>query len=169
MSKRALKEYVSELPKKELELQLLDLYDRFPLVKEYYNFIFNPKEDKLIQDAKVKISNEYYPLKRKRARLRRSIAQKFIKHFLKLGVEAHLVADVMLYNIEIAQSFSSEKKVADTFYKSMHNSFDQAVVYISQNGLLADFKNRVVTIYNEAEKQDWLNFEDFSRTLDKIE
>ncbi len=169
MSKRALKEYVSELPKKELELQLLDLYDRFPLVKEYYNFIFNPKEDKLIQDAKVKISNEYYPLKRKRARMRRSVAQKYIKHFLKLGVEAHLIADVMLYNIEIAQSFSLEKKVADTFYKSMLNSFDQAVVYISQNGLLSDFKNRIVAIYNDVETQKWPNFEDFSRSLDKIE
>jgi hypothetical protein len=169
MSKRALKEYVSELPKKELEIQLLDLYDRFPVVKEYYNFIFNPKEDKLIQDAKVKISNEYYPLKRKRARMRRSIAQKFIKHFLKLGVEAHLVADVMLYNIEIAQSFSSEKKVADTFYKSMLNSFDQAIIYISQNGLLDDFKKRIIAIYNDAKTQKWPNFEDFSRSLDKIE
>ncbi len=72
MSKRALKKYTNDLKKKELEAQLVDLYDRFPVVKEYYDFVFNPKEDKLVQEAKTKISNEYYPLKRKRARARRS-------------------------------------------------------------------------------------------------
>tara|TARA_R110000868_G_scaffold4211_10_gene26569 strand:- start:25281 stop:25790 length:510 start_codon:yes stop_codon:yes gene_type:complete len=169
MSKRALKEYVSELPKKELEVQLLDLYDRFPLVKEYYDFIFNPKEDKLLQAAKVKIANEYFPLRRKRPKMRRSVAQKFIKHYLKLGMDSNLIADLMLYNIEIAQSFSLEKKVADSFYKSMVNSFDQAVVFISQHNILVEFKKRIVTIFQNVEKQEWPNSEDFSRVLDKID
>ena len=59
----------------------MDLYVRFPTVKAYYDFVFNPKEDKLIQEAKTKISNEYFPLKRKRPKARRSVAQKLIKHF----------------------------------------------------------------------------------------
>ena len=96
MSKRALKKYVSNLPKKELEAQLLDLYDRFPMVKQYYDFVFNPKEDKLVQEAKTKISNEYFPVKRKRPKARRSVAQNRIKHFVKLGVDPYLIADVML-------------------------------------------------------------------------
>ncbi len=99
MSKRALKKYLTELKKKELEEQLMDLYARFPVVKEYYDFIFNPKEDKMVQEAKAKISNEYFPLKRRRPKARRSVAQKYIKHFIKLGVEPHLIADVMLYNL----------------------------------------------------------------------
>jgi len=169
MSKRALKEYVSSLPKKELEIQLIDLYERFPHVKEYYNFIFNPKEDKMLQDAKVKISNEYYPIRRKRPKMRRSIAQNFIKHYIKLGMDVNLVADLMLYNIEIAQSFSSEKKVADTFYKSMLNSYDQAVTYISQHGLLDAFKNRILKIFEAVEDQKWENLESFSRVLDQID
>lgn len=169
MSKRALKEYVSSLPKKELELQLIDLYERFSPVKEYYNFIFNPKEDKLMQDAKIKISNEYFPIRRKRPKMRRSIAQNFIKHYIKLGVDVNLITDLMLYNIEIAQSFSSEKKVADSFYKSMVNSFNQVVVFVSQHGLLDSFKDRIVKIYQEVENQKWPNLEDFSRVLDQID
>jgi len=84
MSKRALKKYLAERKKKELEALFIDLYERFPVVKEYYDFVFNPKEDKLIQEAKVKISNEYFPLKRKRPKARRSVAQNYIKRFLKL-------------------------------------------------------------------------------------
>ncbi|MFS4491898.1 DUF6155 family protein [Maribacter sp. 2308TA10-17] len=169
MSKRALQKYLGDLKKKELEEQILDLYLRFPLVKEYYDFVFNPKEDKLIQDAKTRISNEYFPLKRKRPKARRSVAQKFIKHFNKLGVESHLVADVMLYNIEVAQSFSINRNVPDAFYKSMANSFKEAVQFISVNGLLPDFKERIVKIYTITQEQEWLFEDEFSRALDIID
>lgn len=147
----------------------MDLYHRFPVVKEYYDFIFNPKEDKLVQEAKTKISNEYFPVKRRRPKARRSVAQKHIKHFLKLGVEAHLIADVMLYNLEIAQAFSKDRNLPYAFYKSMLNSFEQAVQYTSVNGLLPDFKGRILKVYEETQEQDWLFGEGFSRVLDLIE
>lgn len=169
MSKRALQKYVGELKKKELEAQILDLYLRFPVVKEYYDFAFNPKEDKLVQAAKAKISNEYFPVKRRRPKARRSVAQKYIKHFIKLGVEAHLIADVMLYNIEIAQTFSLEKNVPDAFYKSMSNSFKEAVHFISINGLVHDFKNRIVKVYQFIQDENWLFEEEFSKALDILD
>lgn len=169
MSKRALQKYLTDLKKKELEAQIFDLYLRFPLVKEYYDFVFNPKEDKLVQVAKTKISNEYFPLKRRKPKARRSVAQKYIKHFIKLGVDPHLIADVMLYNLEIAQSFSQEKNVPDAFYKSMLNSFNGGVHFISVNGLLHDFKDRIVKIYKTTQEQEWLHGEEFSRVLDIID
>lgn len=169
MSKRALQKYVGELKKKELEAQILDLYLRFPVVKEYYDFAFNPKEDKLVQAAKTKISNEYFPVKRRRPKARRSVAQKYIKHFIKLGVEAHLIADVMLYNIELAQTFSLEKNVPDAFYKSMSNSFKEAVHFISINGLVHDFKDRIVKVYQFTQDENWLFEEEFSKGLDILD
>ena len=48
MSKRALKKYVSEVPKKELAKQVIDLYERFPAVKKYYDFVFNPREEDMV-------------------------------------------------------------------------------------------------------------------------
>ncbi|MBM1107096.1 hypothetical protein JQC67_13165 [Aurantibacter crassamenti] len=169
MSKRALKKYLTELPKEDLEEQMMDLYLRFPVVKEYYDFVFNPKEDKLLQQAKAKISNEYFPLKRRKAKARRSTAQKFIKHFLKLGVDTHLIADLMLYNLEIAQTFEMEKNVADSFYKSMLNSFEQAVQYISLNGMITDYKERIAKIYTITQEREWLFSEGFSKALDIID
>ncbi len=169
MSKRVLKKYLAELKKKELEEQFVELYDRFPLVKEYYDFVFNPKEDKLVQEAKSKISNEYFPLKRKRPKARRSVAQKYIKHYLKLGVEPHLVADIMLYNLEVAQTFSMGRNVPDAFYKSMSNSFAQATHYISNNGMLHEFKERIVKIYTITQDNNWPFGENFSRALDIID
>ncbi|MBG48246.1 MAG: hypothetical protein CML05_08170 [Pseudozobellia sp.] len=169
MSKRDLKKYLRELPRPALEEQLLDLYVRFPEVKTYYDFIFNPKEDKLVQEAKTKIGNEYFPVKRRKPKARRSVAHKFIKHFLKLGVEPVLLADVMLYNIEIAQLFAKEKNVNEAFYKSMLKSFEESLHFISINALLPDFKERILKIYQETQESNWPFAEGFSRALDVID
>ncbi|MEK6153784.1 DUF6155 family protein [Flavobacteriaceae bacterium 3-367] len=169
MGKRALKKYLEGLEREGLSEQLLDLYNRFPVVKEYYDFVFDPKEEKRIQEAKVRISNEYFPVKRRKPKARRSVAQKFIKHFITLGVASHMVADLMLYNLEVAQAFAGDRKVPDAFYRSMLNSFSQAVQYISLNGLLPDFKDRVRIIYETVQEQEWLFQEGFSRALDILD
>jgi len=158
MSKRALTKYLQSLDKQELEDQVLDLYTRFKPVKEYYNFVFNPKEDKLVEEAKFKISNEYFPLKRRKARARRSVAQKYIKQFLLLEMDAALIADVMLFNIETAQRFNDRKRInQEAFYKSMFNSFEQAVTFVTQNGLKAVYEKRISAIVEIAWDQEWFN------------
>ena len=96
MSKRALKSYLKTLEKDQLEEQIMELYDKFKEVKAFYNFAFNPKEDHLMEEAKFKISKEYFPLTRRRPKMRRSVAQKTIKQFKLLGVEPFLIADLML-------------------------------------------------------------------------
>ncbi len=167
MSKRALKSYLNELTKEQLEDQILDLYHRFKEVKTYYDFTFNPKEDKLITEARLRISKEYFPAGRRKAKARRSVAQKYFKHFMQIGMEAGLLADLMLYNIEIAQSFNAKKpQRVDAFYKSIANSFEQAVDFIRMHGLERDFSARIESIISETEKQEWYNLEAFYRKME---
>jgi len=170
MSKRDLKKYLALLPKEELEEQMLALYEKFADVKTYYNFVFNPKEDKLEQEAKVKISAEYFPPRGKRAKLRRGTAQKYIKHFMTLGVDPIVLADVMLYNLEVAQKYTAKRDISyASFYKSMFNSFKQAVDYVAANGVAAEFKTRIAKVYEEAKHQDWENYKEFERVYDNFE
>ncbi|MEN9908773.1 MAG: hypothetical protein RLZZ540_1922 [Bacteroidota bacterium] len=173
MSKRDLKKYLGELDKEQLQEQLIELYEKFTAVKEYYDFVFNPKEEKRLQEAKLKISNEYYPVytsgKRRKPKMRRSVAQKIIKHFITLGVDSFVIADVMLYTIEIAQTFSAENLIKqDAFYKSIYNSFDQAVQFLIANGVLSEFKSRINSIYEEIIKQKWKNKSDFLLIIERI-
>lgn len=174
MSKRDLKKYVSELNKEQLEEQIIDLYEKFQSVKVYYNFVFNPKEESLLQDSKLKISNEYFPIKklgrRSKPKMRRSVAQKLIKHFVVLGVDPFVIADVMLYNIEIAQAYSSENPIKqELFFKSMFNSFEQAVEFIISNGIYAEFKTRIGSIFQETVEQKWINQYEFERIISRLE
>jgi len=166
MSKRELKKYLHSLDKEELEEQLIDLYDRFLNVKEFYKFVFNPNEKKLMEEAKLKISKEYFPVNSRKPKARRSVAQKLIKHFISLGVDVPLVADLMLYNLEIAQLYATEMRVKpDTFYKSMLISFQQAVEYIVKNGYFKDFEMRVQKITDVARTQKWINWQTFEGVL----
>lgn len=174
MSKRDLKKYLSELNKEQLEEQVIELYDKFIAVKIFYDFVFNPKEETILKEAKLKISNEYFPIKkvgrRSRPKMRRSVAQKFIKHFITLGVDPFVIADVMLYNIEIAQTYSAENPIKqELFYKSMFNSFEQAVDFIISNGIYHEFKPRIAIIYHEIVSQKWMNTSDFELIMYRLE
>lgn len=176
MSKRDLKKYLAELNKEQLEEQIIELYEKFSPVKVFYDFVFNPKEDKLLQESKTKISHEYFPVKKPnakwkpKAKMRRSVAQKYIKHFILLGVDPFVTADVMFYNIEIAQTYSSGNFIKqELFYKSMLNSFEQAVNFVISNGILNEFKARIIAIGKETIQQKWKNKYDFEAILDKID
>jgi len=174
MSKRDLRKYLTELNKKQLEEQVLALYEKFSAVKTYYDFVFNPKEDSLLKECKIKIYNEYFPQKTsgkaRKPKTRRSVAQKYIKHFILLGVDPFVIGDVMLYSIEIAQTFSAERLVKqELFYKSMLNSFEQAVLFMIANGILNEFKTRISAINDQAVRQNWFNREEFTAIIERFE
>jgi hypothetical protein len=166
MSKRELRKYLKELTKEQLEEQIIDLYERFANVKEYYDFAFNPNENKLVELCRFQISREYYPVNGRKAKMRRSVAQKWIKKLLSLDADASLLADVMFYNIEIAQTFSGEHYIRqESFFTSMYKSFDEALRFVSEKGILNDFRGRIEKIAGDAWDQSWPNrsaFEDLS-------
>lgn len=158
MSQKDLKNYLKALKKNQLEEQIIDLYKRFKDVKSYYDFAFNPKEDKLLAESKYKITKEYFPESGRKPKARRSVAHKYIKKFIQLGVENRLIADLMLYNIEVAQSFSSEKYIKqESFYLSIFKSFDEAINFISDNALNSEFSNRINKIIEFTYANDWFN------------
>ena len=175
MSKRDLKKYLNELNKKQLEEQIIELYEKFSPVKIYYDFAFNPKEDSLLQESKLKISNEYFPQsassgKPRKPKMRRSVAQKYIKHFIVLGVDPFIIGDIMLYSIEIAQTFSAERVIKqELFFKSMFNSYEQAVIFMIANGVLEEFKTRIGVISSETARQNWFNKEEFFAIIERFE
>ena len=169
MSKRALVKYLQSLKKDELETQVLELYDKFMPVRTYYNFVFNPKEDKLIDEAKQKVLKEYFPQTKRKPKARRSVAQKAIKHFSTLEIDPSLLADFMLFNIETAMRFNARKEVRqEAFFKSIYNSFVEASEFVLRNGLKGIYWERLNKILEEAEAQNWFNASAFEIKLGEL-
>ena len=170
MSKRALQKHLKELTKDQLEEQVMDLYLRFPEVKEYFDFAFNPKEEKFLEEAKIKISKEFFPMTRRRPKARRSTAQKIIKKYRSLGVDPMIIADIMLYSIEIAQEFNVVRpQKQEAFFKSMQNSYEKALEYIYACGIQSDFEQRLERIVNECIEQEWINYRGIEKSWEKYQ
>lgn len=161
MSKRELRKYIFSLSKEHLEDQLITLYEKFPDVKRYYNFVFNPNEEKLLAEAKMKVRQEFFPLKAKRARMRRTVLQKFVRQFQLWGVDEHLIADLILFYLETAQEYAAKKSIRfDSFYKAMLTSYNQAMelIRMHQMHIYADRLQRIALV---AAQQRWYNSAEF--------
>jgi transcriptional regulator with PAS, ATPase and Fis domain len=136
-------------------------------VKSFYGFVFNPNEGKLLDEAKFKISKEYYPPGKRKPKKRRSVAQKQIKEFIKLGVETSIIADVMIYNVEVAMAFNEEHPASqEAFYKSILKSFQEAVTFLDANGISRDFAGRIEQIIDHVYEQKWINKSGFEDAMD---
>ena len=167
MSKKLLQKHLVELQKEHLEIMVLDLYDKFPEVKTYFNFVFNPNENKLLEQARVKVANEFFPLKRKRPKARRSVAQKYIKHFKTLGMSPELIAEFMWYNIGLMHTFCEEKPQRLPFFKSFCNFYKEALQFASYNQIIPLYKTQILAVYTAS--KDWENEYDFEMSLQTIE
>jgi len=167
MSKKLLQKHLVELQKEHLEIMVLDLYDKFPEVKTYFNFVFNPNENKLLEQARVKVANEFFPLKRKRPKARRSVAQKYIKHFKTLGMSPELIAEFMWYNIGLMHTFCEEKPQRLPFFKSFCNFYKEALQFVSYHQIIPLYKTQILAVYTAS--KDWENAYDFEMSLQTIE
>lgn len=157
MSKRELKKYLTGLDAEALSGQLIELYEKFPAVKTYYDFVFRPDEEKRIGEAMQKIKNEYFPEKRKRATLRLSVAQNYFKHFETLGLDVRLRAELMSFNIQTALRYTSKRRVySEAFYKSITQSFVKWVAFLDRNAMLAEFMPQIQSFADTCAKQGWL-------------
>ena len=167
MSKKLLQKHLVELQKEHLEIMVLDLYDKFPEVKTYFNFVFSPNENKLLEQARVKVANEFFPLKRKRPKARRSVAQKYIKHFKTLGMSPELIAEFMWYNIGLMHTFCEEKPQRLPFFKSFCNFYKEALQFASYHQIIPLYKTQILAVYTAS--KDWENTYDFEMSLQTIE
>jgi len=168
MSKRALKKYVSDLDREALAEQLLDLYDRFPDVKAFYDFVFNPKEEELLREAKTRISREYTARGRRRPKARRSVAQKYLRQYRTLGMDPLFLADLMAFNLETAFRYEQTRRCADSFYRSMLNSCREWAAHLVHNGIWQTEQGRFTAFLDGVRQAAWPNLNDFEALEEQV-
>ncbi|MFY9215366.1 MAG: DUF6155 family protein, partial [Flavobacteriaceae bacterium] len=108
-----------------------------------------------------------FPLKRKRPKARRSVAQKYIKHFKTLGMSPELIAEFMWYNIGLMHTFCEEKPQRLPFFKSFCNFYKEALQFASYHKIIPLYKTQILAVYTAS--KDWENAYDFEMSLQTIE
>jgi hypothetical protein len=51
----------------------------------------------------------------------------------------------------------------------MFNSFEQAVTFLISNGILPEFKKRIIAIHDETVAQKWKNKPEFQAIIERLD
>ncbi len=153
MSKTQLKTHLQSLTKEQLVENVLELYESFKPVKEFYSFYLNPNENELFEKYKAIIVNEFYPKgKYVEPHTRFAVAKKAITDFIAFKPSPKLIGDLMVTLVEMASQFTFDYgDMWEQYYTSTVTNFERALKFLQKNGLLSDFKLRCQTCLKYAE------------------
>ncbi|MBX2840969.1 MAG: hypothetical protein KTR26_04310 [Flammeovirgaceae bacterium] len=92
--KREFNKYVQSLSEKELKAELKMLFDKFEMVKKYYEMDLGSDSGRILEDYKEKIKKEYFP-NRGYGNGRSSFSRKVVSDFRKIAVHQSDFLDVV--------------------------------------------------------------------------
>jgi hypothetical protein len=147
MSKAQLKKQLLSLTKEQLVDQILELYESFKPVKEFYSFYLNPNEKELCEKYKDIIIKEFYPKgKYAQPKTRLAVAKKAIAEFSAFKPSPELIGDLMITFSETACKFTFDYgDLWEQYYTSAVTNFERALKFLHKNNLLPQFKLRCET------------------------
>jgi hypothetical protein len=145
MSKTLIKKHLQSLSKEQIIEKVLELYDSYKPVKEYFTFYLNPDEKGMFEKYKALIVNEFYPkTKSFNPKTRFSVAKKAIADFSKLKPSPELIGDLMVTFVENACQFTFDYgDMWEQYYDSTVTNFNQTLKFLHKNNLLGNFKLRM--------------------------
>lgn len=144
MSKSTLKKELQKLTKAQLIEQVLELYDAYKPVKEFYTFYLKPDEKAATEQYRKRIVQEFYPnTKSFEPKLRFSEAKKAIAEFTALKPSPEQIADLLMTLAEMACKFTYDfGDMTEQYYNSCLTNYERALAYLQKHDLLEPFKHR---------------------------
>lgn len=147
-----IKEIKEELLKQDKDIlvkHLVELYNKYDSVKEYFNFYINPNEDELLNKYKDKVREGFFP--KRGMRLQLSLSRKAINDFKKLGISKEKYGDLMLYYVECGIEFiNNYGDISESFYTSAENTFNKTLKIFDEENVLEKYKERTSALVRES-------------------
>jgi hypothetical protein len=159
---RELRKYLIELSEEELRAEVLTLYKKFPILKEYYQQELSLDGGGLVGDYKKKIHQHYFPSGRSPKRPRAAKTRELLSRFRKLSPFAYDVADLLLYQAETMVAFSAAKGtsgnrgyISGGFNQTLISRYKEALQLVVAESLESDFLPRLQEVLKEARFMRW--------------
>ncbi len=162
---RQLREYLNKKPRENLVDEIILLYNKYPEIKDYYQFTLSSDGDSRALDKYRKmIRNEFFP-NRGLGKLRLSEINKAIRDFKKVSDSVENLAELMLYYVENGIEFiKTYGDIDEPFYESMENVYENTARMITEHGLKDEFHNH---FENLVYASDFTGYE-FGETIEEI-
>jgi len=154
-TKKELSKFLQQSTKAELEKEVKKLYDKFSVVKKYYEIAFTTDTTKLIKGYKKQLYKVYFTPKGAPGKGSSNVSRKVVTDFKKIATFQKDVIALLLYRVELMLDFASYGDLNEAFYNSLTRSFDEACQLIANERLEETFKNECERLMQEAYSVGW--------------
>lgn len=156
MSKAKLKKELKALPQEQVIDIVLQLYDASKEAKDWLEFYLEPNARDVLEKYKKAVYDQFYARNGMPKDPSFRECNKLITAFKKLVADPKAVADLMLYYVEQGCSLTIEFGDYDNpFYTALENNFEKAAKFISSNGLMPEYAERMQAIAESVEHCGW--------------
>lgn len=139
--KRDFLKLLVELDEDELREELKALYERFPVLREYYKMELSGNTRKLLEKYKASLRKTFFTGRRRMGRRARSNSAKVIKDFKEISIHAKDVIELQFYRVAVMIEAMEHYRVDnEQFCKSLQSSFIQAAKLAQKELMLDTFK-----------------------------
>ena len=119
------------------------------------DFYTNPDEEELFKKYKEKVRLAFYP-KKEHDLLKLKDGKIAISDFKKMGGSMDLVADLMLYYVEMGVVFTNDYgDIDEPFYDSIAGAYRKALQLMEKENILERFKDRATKVVDDTANIGW--------------
>lgn len=142
MKQKLSKELEKQDPEELLRL-IREMARRFPIANMYLSMEFGIDSEAILLKYKKQLDKEYFP-GRGYGKARSSKASRILKEFDKLAAFPQDIAELRLYQIELAAQFhKAHDYFQETFIQNLYANWHHFTSLLHKHGLVEDFQNRV--------------------------
>jgi Family of unknown function (DUF6155) len=139
------KQLIAQMDETELREELMRLYNKLPLVKDFYNQDLMTEEERqeVLKTYKSKVYKEYWTSRDNPKIPNNTNVKKILEEYEKIAVFPYDIIDLLIYRVETntdhANTFGG---TSDGSYNTSITSFKKAMKLIADNNLQSHFEER---------------------------
>jgi hypothetical protein len=166
--KRDFLKLLAELDEDELREELKALYERFPVLREYYKMELSGNTRKLLDKYKTALRKTFFTGRRRMGKRARSNSAKVLKDFKAISIHAKDVIELQFYRVAVMVEAMEHYNVDnEQFSHSMLRSFVQAAEMAQKELMLDTFRETAEAIVKAWESPQYYNDVDLQEVFDK--
>lgn len=165
------KKLINEMSENDLREELLKLYTKLPLVKDFYNQDLMTEEERqvVLKSYKDKIYKQFWTPKGNPKQPNNLQLRTLVAEFEKIAVFPYDVIDLLIYRVETTTDHANDfGGTGDANYNSAITMFKKATKLIKDNNLKSYFEDRCKTIF-EADNLDYWYIEELEDLYEEME
>ncbi len=160
--KRDFLRLLKELDEDELREELKSLYERFPVLREYYKLELSGSTKVVLEKYKTAVRKTFFTGRRRMGKRGRSNSAKVIKNFKEVSIHVKDLIELNFYRVAVMVEAMEYYNVDnDSFYHSMLSSFVKAAE-MTRKELMQD-------TFREIAEDIVITFEDYDHYGNGIE